>query len=87
MPKAKAASIFGAPLAPAAPVEQSTAPQVEPSTRPAYREGKKAFSTWLNEKAIRQLKIIAAEEGRTVQDLMVDIINREFARKGKPEIA
>jgi hypothetical protein len=41
----------------------------------------------LNEKAIRQLKAMAAEEGVTVQDLMVEMLNREFARKGKPEIA
>lgn len=86
MSKPKAAPLFG-PTPTPAPVEASTPQQVETSTRPAYREGKKAFSTWLNEKAIRQLKAIAAEEGVTVQDLMVEMLNREFARKGKPEIA
>ena len=86
MSKPKAAPLFG--LSPAVePVDKPTGQPVETSTRPAYREGKKAFSTWLNEKAIRQLKALAAEEGRTVQDLMVEMINREFARKGKPEIA
>jgi hypothetical protein len=82
MAKAKAAPLFGTP----APEPEAAPVKVE-AARPAYREGKKAFSTWLNEKAIRQLKALAAEEGRTVQDLMVELINREFARKGKPEIA
>lgn len=86
MSKPKAAPLFG-PASTPKPVEVSTVQPVEKSTRPAYREGKKAFSTWLNEKAIRQLKAMAAEEGVTVQDLMVEMLNREFARKGKPEIA
>lgn len=81
MGKAKAAALF-APTE--APPEKPA--KVQPD-RPAYREGKRIFSTWLNEKAARQMKMIAAEEGRTVQELMEEIINREFARRGMPEIA
>ena len=36
---------------------------------------------------VEGVKAMAAEEGVTVQDLMVEMLNREFARKGKPEIA
>ncbi len=88
MAKAKAAPLFGDPRPTAPePADELTAQPVKGSTRPSYREGKKAFSTWLNEAAIRQLKAVAAEEGVTVQDLMVTMVNREFARRGKPEIA
>ena len=35
----------------------------------------------------RALKIIAAEEGTTVQALLAEGINHVFAKRGKPEIA
>ena len=42
----------------------------------------------MDEKAHRTLKAIAAEEGVSLQDYMIDILNREFlARKGRPQIA
>jgi hypothetical protein len=75
-----------APLFDPAPVKRLTPPPVELSA-PAYRAGKKVFSTWLSEPAIRQLKVCAAEEGTTVQDLVVAMLNKEFARRGKPELA
>jgi len=41
----------------------------------------------VDEKAHRTLKAIAAEEGVSLQDYMIEVLNREFARKGRPQIA
>lgn len=55
--------------------------------RPMYREGKKNLSVWLDEKAFRQFKSLVAEEGDTLQDYVIKMLNREFAAKGRPQIA
>jgi hypothetical protein len=55
--------------------------------RPVYREGKKNLSVWLDEKAFRQFKSLVAEEGDTLQDYVIKMLNREFAAKGRPQIA
>ncbi|WP_156394242.1 hypothetical protein [Methylobacterium sp. Leaf94] len=55
--------------------------------RPMYREGKKNLSVWLDEKAFRQFKSLVAEEGDTLQDYVIKMLNREFASKGRPQIA
>lgn len=84
MPKAKAALPWATPL-PSPEREEPAKKELPPHL--AYREGKAAFSTWMNEKAIRQMKALAAEEGKTIQELTAEMWNREFARHGKPEIA
>jgi hypothetical protein len=89
MPKPKAGSVFGG----LSRADQATREPVKPSTRepkgevPSYRVGKKNLACWLPEAAVRQIKAIAAEEGVTVQEKMAEIVNREFARKGRPELA
>lgn len=83
------------PAAPAAAVEPVTAPieTVEPpasnasASRPEHRQGRKNLSVWINDRAHRTLKAIAAEEGVSLQDYVIDMLNREFARKGRPQIA
>lgn len=55
--------------------------------RPAYRKDKKNLSVWLDEKAFRQFKSLVAEEGETLQDYVIKMLNREFAAKGRPQIA
>lgn len=55
--------------------------------RPVYREGKKNLSVWLDERAFRQFKSLVAEEGGTLQDYVIKMLNREFAAKGRPQIA
>jgi hypothetical protein len=87
MPKTpKAGSLFGKP-SPEPEIEALPASRQPTSDVPQHRIGRKAFSTWLPEPAIRQIKALAAEEGKSVQSLMAEIINREFARKGKAELA
>ncbi|MCJ2030704.1 hypothetical protein MKK50_15110 [Methylobacterium sp. J-043] len=57
------------------------------AARPAYREGRKNLSFWIDEKAFRAFKAMVAEEGGTMQDYLIKMINTEFARKGRPQIA
>jgi hypothetical protein len=83
----KVAALFDGPEPETSTSKTEAATSKTEMAKPAYREGKKAIATWINEKAVRQLKIIAAENDTTVQDLFVDMINREFARRGRPEIA
>lgn len=54
---------------------------------PSYRVGKRNLSAWIDEKAFNQFKAMVSEEGKTIQDFMVEMVNREFARKGRPQIA
>ncbi|WP_267428691.1 hypothetical protein [Methylobacterium sp. GC_Met_2] len=69
-----------APLSVAAPSPSSKA-------LPSYRVGKRNLSAWIDEKAFNQFKAMVSEEGKTIQDFMVEMVNREFARKGRPQIA
>lgn len=57
------------------------------ASKPSYRAGKKAHTTWVNEAALRQFKAIAAEEGKTIQELVEEMLNREFERRGKAPLA
>lgn len=54
---------------------------------PGYRQGRRNLSAWIDEKAFRQFKSMVAEEGITIQDYMVKMLNDEFARRGRPQIA
>lgn len=57
------------------------------AARPAYREGRRNLSVWLDAKAFNSFKAMVAEEGGTISDYVIDMINREFARKNRPQIA
>ena len=59
----------------------------QPAARPAYREGRRNLSVWLDAKAFNSFKAMVAEEGGTISDYVIEMINREFARKGRPQIA
>jgi len=54
---------------------------------PVYRQGKKNLSVWIDAKAFAQFKSIVALEGETLQDYMIKMLNEEFARKNRPQIA
>ena len=54
---------------------------------PIYRQGKKNLSVWIDAKAFAQYKSIVALEGETLQDYMIKMLNEEFARKNRPQIA
>ncbi len=45
------------------------------------------ISSWQTPEAVRQLRILAAEEGTSMQALMAEALNYIFAKYGKPQIA
>lgn len=65
--------------------EQSSAHKA--GSPPVYRQGKKNLSVWIDAKAFAQFKAIVALEGETLQDYMIKMLNEEFARKNRPQIA
>lgn len=67
--------------APAEPVPARRKPP-QPS-----REGTVPITCHYPEPVRRQLKILAAEEGRNIDDLVAEGLNLIFARYGKAEIA
>ena len=58
-----------------------------PEVVPRYRVGKKNLGAYVPAQAANQFKAMAAEEGKTVQEAFEDMLNREFARKNRPQIA
>ena len=75
---------------PAAVAQEAVAP-VQPATGskplPSYRIGRRNLSAWIDEKAFNQFKAMVSEDGKTIQDYVIEMVNREFARKGRPQIA
>lgn len=53
----------------------------------ASRRGKKNISGYFAPEAHRQLRIIAAEEDKNLQEILGDALNVFFKHKGKPPIA
>ena len=51
------------------------------------RQGKRNVSGYFSQEVHRQLRVIAAEEDKSLQDVLGDAINVLFERKGKPPIA
>lgn len=70
--------------APAAPT-----PSAAPSgtARQPSREGTAAITVHYPEPVRRQLKVLASEEGRTMDDMVAEALNLLFARYRKGEIA
>ncbi len=64
------------PAAPEAPAATST------PGRPEHRQGRKNLSVWVNDRAHRTLKAIRGRGGGVTAGLVIDMLNREFARKG-----
>ncbi|MCB1810896.1 MAG: hypothetical protein KDK04_04105 [Candidatus Competibacteraceae bacterium] len=54
---------------------------------PPSRQGKKALTGYFHPEVIRQLKMMAAAEDKTMQSLMAEAINELFKKYGKPHIA
>lgn len=81
-------------LTPTKRVEAASDPTRDPPTlasgssaRPAYRQDKRNLSVWIDKKAFNSFKAMVAEEGMTIQDYVIKMINQEFAKKGRPLIA
>lgn len=62
---------------------------VKPDTRklPATRAGKKNLSTWVSPEAHTELKIIAAKEDKSLEDVVRDGVNLKLVEQGLPPIA
>jgi hypothetical protein len=56
-------------------------------TQKPSRIGKVQISSWQTPEAVRQLRILAAEQGTSMQALMAEGLNYVFAKYGKPQIA
>jgi hypothetical protein len=73
---------------PAAPARER-APKRSPAAAPVApsREGKIAVTGFYDPDVRMQLKILAAEQKTTIQDLVTEALNGLFERYGKPPIA
>ena len=54
---------------------------------PPSRRGKRHISGYFEPEVLRQVKVIAAEEDKNIQDVLGDALNALFVNKGKPPIA
>ncbi len=81
----------------AQPVKADTAPETKKvqapegqggkTVLPPSRRGKKALTAYFDPEVLKQLKLLAATEDKTVQALMGEAINELFKKYGRPHIA
>ena len=73
----------------AAPPQPEAAPAspLPPRSQPASRRVTKPITVHFPEDVRRQLKSMAAEEGRSMEDMVAEALNLLFARHRKPELA
>ena len=57
------------------------------SNRPPSRQGKKALTAYFEPEVLKQLKLLAAAEDKTIQSLLGEAINELFKKYGRPHIA
>ncbi len=57
------------------------------SSLPPSRRGKKALTGYFDPEVLKQLKLLAASEDKTMQELMGEGINELFKKYGRPHIA
>lgn len=57
------------------------------TTRSPSRQGAVQIAAFFPEDVRAQLKVVAAEQRRDVQDLLAEALNLIFVKYGKPEIA
>ncbi len=83
------------PAGAAKPVKANTAAELAEApegerakaVQPPSRRGKRAFTGYFAPEVLKQLKMLAAAEDKTMQSLMVEAINELFKKYGKPHIA
>ena len=51
------------------------------------REGKSNVTGYFPPEVKKQLRLLAAEQNTTIQDLLAEALNDLFAKNGKPELA
>ena len=66
----------------APPPEDSQSRQVRTG-----REGKSNITGYFPPEVKKQLRLLAAEQNTTIQDLLAEALNDLFAKNGKPELA
>lgn len=70
-----------------APEPVAPPPTIPPRTQPPSRQATKAITVHFPEDVRRQLKSMAAEQGRSMEDMVGEGLNLLFARYRKPELA
>ena len=80
-------SVADAPVAPAQAKEEATASPPAKSNQPPSRRGKKALTAYFEPEVLKQLKLLAAAEDKTIQGLLAEAINELFKKYGRPHIA
>ncbi len=81
-PAPAGATITAAPETAAVEAASASRPTGQPS-----RQGTKAITGHYPPPVRYQLKLLAAEKGRTMEDMLAEGLNMLFAAYGKPEIA
>lgn len=80
-----------APDVPSAPAAAPAGNQAERKERQypvaKTREGKRVVTTYVSPEALKQLKGIAIDEEKTVQELLTEGVNAVFAARGLSRIA
>lgn len=72
----------------AAPAPEAVAAERAPKNgKPPSRVGAVQIAAFFPEDVRAQLKVVAAEQRRDVQDLLAEALNLIFVKYGKPEIA
>ena len=71
---------------PETPAPMAAAPKAA-TVRPPSSQGAVQIAAFFPEDVRAQLKIVAAEQRRDVQDLLAEALNLIFVKYGKPEIA
>lgn len=81
----------GATVAQPAPVHETPPPPLAAVERAGAaqpsRIGTKAITVHFPEEVRRQLKTLAAEQGRDMEDMVAEALNLLFAKSRKPELA
>jgi hypothetical protein len=54
---------------------------------PPSRKNRKSFTTWQDETALKELRNLAHEKGRSQQQLIAEALNLLFAKHGKRTVA
>lgn len=71
----------------AAIISQSTPMESEVSgKRPPSREGQRAVTLYVKPEAHKQLRLLALDQGASIQDLMSEALNDLFRKHGRSQI-
>jgi hypothetical protein len=85
---AEAAGSVRAPRQPEVPPPPADQAEPRPGTRkPPSRIGDVQVAGYYPQQVRVQLKILAAEQGRSMESMIAEALNDLFAKYGKPEIA